>query len=67
MHKFYQKALLADSVEDGKVDMLDLADFANDWLFDGAIGIKRNDFNLDGVVNMIDFAILAGEWLEDIN
>ncbi len=59
LHKFHQPAIAQDIDGDGSVGLVDLSLFANDWLFDGPIGIKRTDLNLDGKVDFIDFAIIT--------
>lgn len=60
--KFYQPALLADINKDGMVNEEDLVLLAGDWIFDGAVGIKRSDLDLDGDIDGVDFAILAQQW-----
>jgi len=65
--KFYQTALLADTDADKVVDCYDLFNIANQWLYDGSIGGKRADLNLDGRINFTDFTLLANTWHGDIN
>jgi hypothetical protein len=63
--KFYQPALLGDIKKDNKIDTYDLKGLADDWVYDGPIGVKRSDLNLDGRVDFMDFALLANEWRFD--
>jgi len=53
-----------DMDTDGDVELLDLADFVQQWLEDGS-GTKANIDGL-GLVDFADFAQLASYWLEDI-
>jgi hypothetical protein len=66
LFKFHQPAFLGDIHKDRKVDFYDFDEFANDWLFDGPIGVRRSDLNLDGKVDFTDFALLANEWRKEI-
>ena len=67
LFKFHQPALLADITGDGGVDGEDLYEFVKDWLYDGALGIKRADMDVDGDVDFLDYAKLAGQWNEQLN
>lgn len=65
LFKFHQQAFLSDISESNAVDTYDLYEFADDWLYDGPVGVKRPDLDLDGYVDFIDFAFLANEWREE--
>ncbi len=67
LFKFHQPAFLGDIKKDNEVDMEDLKGLADDWLYDGAIGVKRSDLDLDGEVDFIDFALLAVEWRKELS
>lgn len=45
---------------DTTVDILDLAEFTEQWLVPDPISA---DFNNDKIANFVDFAVLAGEWM----
>jgi hypothetical protein len=47
---------------DNIVDMLDLAEFADQWLAPAPVSA---DFDNDGTANFVDFAVLAGEWMSN--
>jgi outer membrane protein assembly factor BamB len=66
LFKFYQPAIPADITKNKTVDNLDLTEIANDWLYDGPIGIKRADLDLDGIINLRDIAILSNSYGEQI-
>jgi len=65
LFKFHQPGFLGDVAKNGKVDMNDLDEFLDDWLYEGPIGVKRSDLDLDGDVDFTDFALLANEWQFD--
>jgi outer membrane protein assembly factor BamB len=67
LFKFHQPALLGDISKDDRVTMDDLAEFVDDWLYDGSIGVSRSDLDLDGDVDFIDFSLLADEWSRELN
>jgi outer membrane protein assembly factor BamB len=67
LYKFHQPALLADIDKNDMVDMCDLAELAADWLYDGKIGVKRADLNLDGKIDFTDFSLLADGWYGELN
>lgn len=46
----------------GKVDYVDLSEFASDWLWSGPGGCVEPDLNCDGRVDFEDFAIFAEKW-----
>jgi outer membrane protein assembly factor BamB len=60
--KFHQPALFADINKDGVVDEQDLASLMGSWLFTGAIGVNRADFDLDGDIDNCDYATLVQQW-----
>lgn len=47
---------------DESVDILDLAEFADQWLNPDPVSA---DFDDDGIANFSDFAVLAGHWMSD--
>ena len=54
----------ADYNKDGIVNLIDYADFANDWLWTGpAGGYNNSDLNCDGSVDFYDLKILTDQWL----
>ena len=55
-------ALLGDLNNDGKIDYVDLAEQAEDWLTSASE--QAGDLSRDGVVNMVDFVALADDWLQ---
>ena len=67
LFKFYQPALLGDISKDDKVDVNDVAELVDVWLYDGPVGSIRSDLDLDGDVDSIDFSVLAGEWKRQLN
>jgi len=67
LFKFHQPGFLGDIHRDKKVDMYDFDEFANDWLFDGPVGVRRPDLDLDGEVDFMDFALLANEWGKELS
>jgi len=67
LFKFYQPALVADITADGAVDIFDLSEFVDGWLYDGPVGVSRSDMNLDGGVDFLDYEMLASDWAEQIN
>ncbi len=67
LFKFHQEAFLGDVNKDGKVDMCDLFEFSDVWLYDGPVGVIRSDLDLDGDVDFIDFCMLAEKWREKLN
>ncbi|AQT68548.1 outer membrane biogenesis protein BamB [Anaerohalosphaera lusitana] len=62
LHKFYQPGYAGDINDDGTLDHADILLLAEEWTYDGAVGLKRSDLNLDGRVDMKDQALIAGEW-----
>lgn len=50
----------ADLDDDGIVDELDLAEFADWWLIADPDSV---DLNSDGIVNFLDYAVFANQWL----
>lgn len=67
LFKFRQPTLLADFNKDSKVDICDLAELADAWLYDGPVGVIRSDLDLDGDVDFIDFSMLANQWCSQLN
>jgi outer membrane protein assembly factor BamB len=67
LFKFHQQAFLADISKNNAVDINDLYEFADDWLYDGPVGVKRPDLDLDGYIDFIDFAFLANEWRQELS
>jgi hypothetical protein len=67
LFKFHQAGFLGDVTKNGEVDMSDLGKFADDWLYDGPIGVKRSDLDLDGDVDFMDFSLLADEWRKELS
>jgi hypothetical protein len=67
LFKFKQPGFLGDIHKDKKVDIYDFDGFADDWLFDGPVGVKRSDLDLDGYVDFTDFSLLANEWGEELS
>jgi hypothetical protein len=67
LYKFHQPAFLADIDNDDAVGIYDLAELAAEWLFDGSLGVKRADLNLDGKINFADFSLLAESWYGELN
>jgi outer membrane protein assembly factor BamB len=67
LFKFHQPGFLGDVTKNGEVDMSDLGKLADDWLYDGPIGVKRSDLDLDGDVDFTDFALLANEWRKELS
>jgi outer membrane protein assembly factor BamB len=65
LFKFHQPAFLGDISNDNVVDMNDVDELVEDWLYDGPVGVKRSDLDLDGDVDFMDFALLANEWWFD--
>ncbi|MBL7152724.1 MAG: hypothetical protein ISS79_03340 [Phycisphaerae bacterium] len=54
----------ADYNDDGIVNFVDYAYFADDWLWTGpACGYNDSDLNCDGVVDFKDLKILTEQWL----
>lgn len=66
LFKFYQPAFSGDINKDNEVDVEDLKEFAEDWLYDGPVGVRRSDIDVDGDVDFRDFVLLAGEWRKKI-
>ncbi len=62
LFKFEQPRLAGDINADGQVGMDDLKELCANWMFDGPLGVKRSDLNLDGKIDFKDFAIFAGQW-----
>lgn len=62
LHKFFQPSLIADINNNNYVDYSDLNNSFKDWLWDGPVGIKRTDLNLDGIIDCQDFTIFATQW-----
>ena len=56
----YGWAILADLTNDGIVDLVDLAHWAENWL--GGSDGSPGDLDRNGIVNMADFALLAQDW-----
>ncbi len=56
----YASLILGDANGDGKVDEVDAARLAANWL--GSGGWAQGDFNEDGVVNDADATIMAANW-----
>ncbi|MBN2022677.1 MAG: PEP-CTERM sorting domain-containing protein [Pirellulales bacterium] len=55
-----------DANNDGRVDALDAAIVARNWLGDASGGAGAGDFNADGRVDDLDLAILAANWQGDV-
>jgi len=56
--------LLEDISEDGRVDFIDFALFADDWLDTDSDSCDRSDFNGDGKVNEWDLQKFTSAWLD---
>ncbi|MGA1980337.1 MAG: PQQ-binding-like beta-propeller repeat protein [Sedimentisphaerales bacterium] len=67
LFKFHQPALLGDISRNNTVDMDDLAEFAENWLYDWPVGVSRSDLDLDGDVDFMDFSLLANEWRKELS
>ncbi|MDD5063701.1 MAG: PQQ-binding-like beta-propeller repeat protein [Phycisphaerae bacterium] len=67
LFKFHQPALLGDISDDNVVDMSDLVEFVDDWLYNGPVGGSRADLDLDGDVDFTDFSLLANEWRKELS
>jgi len=55
-------AILGDLTNDGTLDLLDLASWAENWLNSDPPKAWPADLNRDGAVDMLDFALLAEDW-----
>ena len=67
LFKFHQHRLPADFEGNGGVDIHDLSAFVDTWLYDGPVGVKRCDLDLDGDVDFMDFVLLANDWCKELN
>ncbi len=67
LFKFHQPAFLGDIRKDNEIDTYDLDEFADAWLYEGPIGVKRSDLDLDGDVDFADFVLLANEWRKELS
>ncbi|MGD0552731.1 MAG: PQQ-binding-like beta-propeller repeat protein [Sedimentisphaerales bacterium] len=67
LFKFRQPEFLGDINRNRKVDIYDFDEFAESWLFNGPVGVKRADLDLDGDVDFTDFALFANEWEKDLS
>jgi Zn-dependent metalloprotease len=54
--------ILGDLTNDGTLDLLDLASWAENWLNSDPPKAWPADLNRDRVVDMLDFALLAEDW-----
>lgn len=59
---YKSRRLLQDLNSDGSIDVKDLIELADRWLWVGVPGEIWEDMNRDGTVNFEDFAELAGLW-----
>jgi len=59
----YGWALLADLTNDGTVDFIDLAHWAENWLSSG--GDQPGDLDRNGIIEMVDFALFAQDWFAE--
>jgi hypothetical protein len=55
-------AILGDLTNDGTLDLLDLASWAENWLNSDPPKAWPADLNRDRVVDMLDFALFAEDW-----
>ncbi|GAG33679.1 unnamed protein product, partial [marine sediment metagenome] len=60
---FTGPGLAGDINGDGKVNIEDFAELAEQWLWSGSAGAVDEDIVEDGSVDFIDFAELANQWL----
>lgn len=67
LFKFYQQALLSDINKDNRVDIHELAELVNVWLYDEPVGLNRSDLDLDGDIDFMDFSLLSNEWRRELN
>jgi hypothetical protein len=67
LFKFHQPGLLGDISRNNAVDMNDLAEFVEDWLYNGPVGVSRADLDLDGDIDFMDFSLLANEWRKELS
>ncbi len=58
--------MLGDIDGDCKVEFLDVARLADNWLWTGAAGSIPEDIVQDGTVDFADFATLAQQWRDGI-
>jgi hypothetical protein len=62
LFKFGQLRFIGDVTGDGKVGAEDAAELSDHWLYDGAVGARRTDLNLDGKINLKDYALLSRDF-----
>jgi hypothetical protein len=60
---FEPEEIAGDLTGDGRVDWMNLAILAQQWLWIGPSGNIDEDIIADGIVNFLDFAKIAEDWM----